>query len=808
MTSALTSFYRSLTRHRLFAALNIGGLALGIAVFLLLILYVRFETGYDRVLPGWDKLYLIHEQYLRPGDPSEPNPNTMGGELDLLRADFPDLAATRINPSGVTVIHGGNVTGEKVMIVDPGFFGLFPFPVLAGDPERTLRRPDGLIVTETAARKYFGTSAAVGRTLTLVIGTTQYQYRVGAVLRDPPPNVTFKSDVYLPMVRSRFADSFFDHWGSTAVFTVVRLPDAAAARDFDRRLAGFLDRHAFRTGNIPKDQYRQFVRPLSALHLADPADQAIVTTLGLVGLLTLLIAIVNYVNLSTARAGLRAREVAVRKVLGGSRRALTVQFLIEAIATVALAGLIGLALAELALPVVNTLGGTALTIDYLGWDGILLPIVGLVLVVGALAGLYPALLLSGFRPAAVLASSRTPGGGRAGSRLRSGLVVGQFAIAIAFAIATVVMLVQTAHVASADIGFRRAGLIVVRSTADSAITPAQRAQLLDALRRTPGVTRAAIGLNAPGLQSTTNTDNLHRSEDPTRKSTISIVDTGEGYFETVGARLLAGRLFDRSRGEDNSDWRYAPGRSVDERVSNVVLNASAARKLGYASPAAAVGRMIDGMGPARVIGVIADMRFESPREPRRPTLYLWADQASWPMSAIARYTGDDPRPTLAAIEATWKRAAPTVPFDAVSAETSLYERFYKADSQRARLFTLGAGLAVLIGCLGLYGLAAFDTTRRIKEIGIRKALGASTRDVLRLLVARFLRPVLIANLIAWPLAWVAMQRWLSTFDDRIGLSPVYFLLASGVAALIAVATVIGQSWRVARAEPARALRYE
>jgi putative ABC transport system permease protein len=244
-----------------------------------------------------------------------------------------------------------------------------------------------------------------------------------------------------------------------------------------------------------------------------------------------------------------------------------------------------------------------------------------------------------------------------------------------------------------------------------------------------------------------------------------------------------------------------------KRAFNTVINRTAVGLLGFASPQAALGKQVDGNGMMTIIGVVDDLRFRGPREAIAGTFYRYDSRPMNDAFITLRYNGD-PQKMADAVEATWKRIVPTEPFQGRTIEENLYKAYYEEDTRRGRLFTMGAVLAIAIGCIGLYGLAAFDTTRRIKEIGIRKALGASTRDVLQLLVTKFLRPVLLANLIAWPLAWVAMQRWLSTFDDRIGLSPLYFLLASAIAVLIAVATVIGQSWRVARAEPARALRYE
>lgn len=803
MTSALISYYRSLTRHKLFAALNIGGLALGIAVFLVLYLFVRFETGFDRWIPGADRLYMIQETYHMPGYPETPSPYTMGAELEHLRTDYPQLVGTRFWPLGGIVRQGAVSSSEELTAVDPNYFQLMPLPVLAGDPTRALSDPDTMVITQRAATTYFGSGSPLGRTLAIVIGDKTYSYRVGAVVADNRKDQSYTSEIYVPMNRARFASEWFDHWGSTSLTTLLRFPDATAAKAFEGELHRFAERRVF-GDNIKKGEWEQSLRPLTAHHLFDPADSAVVTTLGAVGALTLLIAIVNYINLATARAGLRAREVAVRKVLGGTRRALVQQFLTEAVATVALAALIGLALAELALPFLNSLGGLNLTIHYGGANSIVPALVLLVLLVGGIAGLYPAAVLAGFRPAAVLASARAPGGGKAGARLRAGLVIVQFAIAIAFAIGTTVMLAQTAHVRAADLGFPRDGLYVVRSFYSDSLGKDQKAALLRAFAAVPGVKGVTSAQNAPGDQNMTNHSTMFQpGKEATIKPSLMQVQVGDDYFGTFGARLIAGRVFDRAHPGDD----FALRTKGSQTPYSVVLNRDAVAKLGFRSPQDAIGKPLDGNGAMTVIGVVDNLRFRGPREPVGGVVYNFSSFAFGGAFATVRYTGD-PRATADAIEAAWKRIAPAEPFSGRTVEENLYKRYYEQDTQRTRLFTMGAVLAIGIGCIGLYGLAAFDTTRRIKEIGIRKALGASTADVLQLLVTRFLRPVLLANLIAWPLAWVAMQRWLTTFDDRIGLSPAYFLIASAIAVLIAVATVIGQSWRVARAEPARALRYE
>ncbi|GAA4775621.1 ABC transporter permease [Stakelama sediminis] len=802
--SPFLTLYRSLTRHRLFAVLNIGGLALGIAVFLILFLFVQFERGYDRQLPGWNTLWLLQEHRVGPGESAQPGLFTMGNELLQLQADYPQLTGTRYDSMGVTVLQGPRSFAEPLAAVDTNYFRLFPFPALAGNPSQTLQEPNGLVITQRAATKYFGDQPALGRELTLRINGEDYSYRVGSVIADPPMQTTLKSDLYVPIVPARFANEWWDHWGSASLTTLLQFPDKSAAHRFEAALPGFLDRHAFPTGNVKKGKYYQSITPLSALHLATPGDRATVVTLALMGILTLLIAIMNYINLATARAGLRAPEVALRKVFGGVRSAIMAQFLGEAVVTVFVATLIGLAFAELALPLLNTAIGTSLSIRYIGAGGLALPLIAMVLVVGLIAGLYPAAILSRYRPARVLAAARTPDGGRNGTRLRQALIVAQFAIAIAFGISTSVMIAQVAHVRMADPGFQRQGLIIVRSFFDGSLDHAAQNDLMRAFRATPGVTSATVAQNAPGDQFTTNGDTVWLPGKPTVKPSMMTVQIGPDYFKTFGAHRLAGRSLDTSHGGD--DLSVASGDRTG--ALNIVVNRTALKELGIASPQAAIGQAIDGTRPMRIVGVVGDMRFRDPREPVGGVIYMLDTARISSSMATIRYTGVDAATMTARLEKAWKSIAPTVPFDAKTVRQNLWQKYYQQDARRSLLFTIGAVLAVAIGCIGLYGLAAFDTSRRIREIGIRKTLGASTRDILRLLIGQFLRPVVLANLIAWPLAYFAMRKWLAGFDDRIALSPAYFLAASVIAALIAIATIFGQAWRVARAEPAKALRYE
>ncbi|MFA5963395.1 MAG: FtsX-like permease family protein [Sphingomonas sp.] len=801
---ALLSLYRSLTRHKLYAALNIGGLAVGIAVFIVLSLYVRFQTGFEKWLPNYRSIYVVESVWNLPGSPfNGADASTMGGLLDQMREDFPGIVGTRMRggEGGGTVLRGGVAISEDVGQVDPSFFRVFALPMVRGEGERALADPSGAIISESAARKYFGTSDPINQTLTIAVDAPQ-TYRIRGVFRDIPRNSDMKFSILTRLPTTAPPTENWYHWGSASLPTFLHFDTPQAAHAFEQKLTAFIDRRAF--NDMGKDASKTLnlkLLPLERLHLepqgqASASQKMTVITLGLVGLITLLIALVNYVNLATARAGLRAREVAMRKVLGADRAALVRQFLGEAVLTVAAAALLGLILAELGLPLVNAAGGLSLTIPY----GVVLPaLVVLTLVAGIAAGFYPAMLLARFPAAAVLASARSPGGGRGGARVREALVVFQFGLAIAFMIGTGVLVAQTRHVRQTDLGFKRDGLLVVRSLRDTLVGKAQGRAIVTAIGALPGVSNVAIANGAVGGSGTNNSDNVPLPGVPGDGPSLRWIMTGPGFFDVYRPRLLAGRVFDDAHGGDDSIKREKGD------PMNIVINRLAVSTLRLKSPQAAIGKTVGGDRPRTIIGVVDDMRFSSPREPNSATYYAYGHEMSGAVASV-RFSGD-PRAMLAAVRGVWERMAPNVPFDGETADKRL-ERYYEDDDRATRLFAIGAGLAVLIGCVGLWGLASFNTARRVKEIGIRKTLGASSGDIVKLLVGQFLRPVLIANLVAWPLAYVAMRTWLAGFDDHIALSPLYFVGASLLATVIAVLTVIGQSLRASHATPAWALRHD
>ncbi|MGN6423563.1 MAG: ABC transporter permease [Asticcacaulis sp.] len=811
--SAFTAFFRSFTRHPLYGLLNLLGLSFGIAVFITLSLFYRFENSYETWSPERDNVYVMGVRYHFPGFPDNVNFGSMGGLLEEMKTAWPQIDGTRDWPNSAIVHRGAEVTSESLELVDPNFLTFFKVPLLAGDAATALADPSRVVLSEKIARKYFGTTNVVGRTISLSDDEGLKSYTISAVIKDLPKNSDMQFDMLKAITPQREAmnPDTWHHWGSAQLNTYLKFKTPAEADAFAAQFPAFTDRQVGKTfGDDVKPHNILELRliPLKDGHLFEPKYKAAVVSLGLVGVVALVLALINYVNLATARAGLRAREVAVRKTLGAPPSSLRAQFLIEALLTLLLAFLIALSAVELSLPLINAAGGLSLMLDYRADAAWLGGVLACVLLAGLLAALYPSFVLAGFKPAQVLASSRTPGGGRMAGVLRTGLAMIQFtAVAVAFILMSGFVL-QIHHIETADVGFQRSNLMIVNSIRDNAVSQAQRDAFVTAAKALPGVAYATIANAIPGDSGTSNSSNIVRpgqTENINRSPTVNWSIVGPDYFQLLGAKLLAGRWFDPSRGEDQK-WN-GPDDAKD-RMTSIILSRRAVRDMGYASPQAAVGqtaRFNDHQ--VRIIGVVEDMRFYSPNDAIPPKLYLFDAHASYAVVGMVRYQGKTAAQMRAALRKVWRQIAPDVPFDVTSAAENL-DKYYKPVRDRSHLFSLGAGIAALIGCIGLYGMAAFNTGRRVREIGVRKVLGASRGRVVKLLLRQFLTPVLIASLIAWPLGWLALQRWLSQFDDAIAMPLWIFPAASAAALIIALVTVAGVAFAAASVEPGKALRHE
>ena len=813
LRSAFTAFYRAFIRHPLYALLNLLGLSFGIAVFIALSLFYRFETSYETWSPERPHIYEMGTRYHFPGMTEDIYMSAMGGLTEEFKTAWPQVESTRTWENGVIVHKGAEVSNEQIQLVDANFLTFFRVPMLYGDTATALNNPSKVVLSASLARKYFGTANAIGRTMTLNDEEGLKTYTVSAVIADLPKNTDMKLDMLRLITPQRTAmePNTWHHWGSGQLEAYLRFKTPAEANAFAAQFPAFTDRQAgqsFGPDVTPHKILELVLVPLTDAHLIDPKLKAAIVSLGVVGIVALALALINYVNLATARAGLRAREVAVRKTLGAPPATLRLQFLVEALLTMLLAFLAALSLVELSLPLINSAGGLSLKLDYQTDAPWILSLLGIVVGAGLLAALYPAFVLSAFKPAQVLASSRTPGGGRMAGFLRAGLAMAQFA---AVAVAFILMMgftLQIQHIQNADIGFQRDNLMIVNSVRGNAVSQAQREAFISAVRNSPGVSHAAIANAIPGDQNSVNNSNIVRPgqvDSATLSPTVNWSIVGADYFQLLGAKMLIGRDFDPQRGEDQMWNDQADDKS---RVYSVIISRRAAHDMGFASPQAALNQPAKfNDHQVRIIGVVEDMRFYNPNEPIPAKLYLFDIHAAYAVVGMVRYQGKSEPLMREQLRKLWRQIAPDVPFDATSAVENL-DKYYKPERDRTNLFTIGAGIAALIGCIGLYGMAAFNTGRRVREIGVRKVLGASAGRVVSLLLVQFLRPVAVASLIAWPLGWLALERWLAQFDDAITMPLWIFPVASGAALLIALVTVAGVAFGAASTEPGKALRHE
>ena len=822
----LTTGVRALLKNRTYAVITVFGLALGLAASMLIGLFVHDQLSYDRFVPGAERVFQLQETF---HDPDTGRTATQQGTPyatgRALVKDYPQVqyASYAYNWQPIVLVRG-EPQQLTIQLVDRDFFRIFPLAFVRGSAAGALRDANSVAISARQASKLFGGTDVLGRTLTVLTKAGQKAYRVTGVFADAPKNSHNQASMVALHTPERLSPGEEASWDWTNGFNYVRLRPGADIGAINAGLQAWADR------NAPKDtidgklvrQAKDATFSLVALpdiHLGpgkygpsgNDGDRATVVTFAILAVLILVMACINFTNLATARASQRAREVSLRKVLGASRGQLVAQFLTESVIVAALSAVIALGAVELCLPWLRRFLNVGMPLRYWGGDGILLPALGLTLVVGVLGGLYPAFYLTRFQPAQVLKANKSAADTVGSGRLRNVLVVGQFAISIGLIVCTTVVYAQTRYTRSADAGFAREGLIQVDNMARAQVQPALEA-VQSEIGRAPGVRAVAltqIAMNTPSRSSTSVTFPGKPMQG------VGIYRVGFGYFETMGIRLLAGRTLTQAHALD--DATVPDGDAGDAQLQarglNIVVNAAAARQFGFATPAAALGHTV-GLGiastngvntPATIVGVVGDTRFRGLREPMEPTAYVHQDSG---MGFLAvRFADHDPVALMARVGAAWKRVVPTVPFQAQFADDAAAE-LYRADQAMGTMVAGFALLAVLIGCLGLFGLAAFTAERRTKEIGVRKVLGARTRDIVRLLVWQFSKPVLIANVIAWPLAYWAMRRWLNGFDDRIALTPVPFVLAGGVALLIAVLTVAGHALRIARATPIHALRYE
>lgn len=792
---------RNLGRHKGYTAINIGGLALGIACCVLILLYVRDELTYDRYHDHVERIYRIGTEMQRAGhDPMlmAMTPITVGPVAEETYAGIEASTRFRQHRSHVARQTEGFYE-DNFYYADAAVFDIFSWPLSQGNPQTALVQPQSVVLTEVMAEKYFGRANPMGEAI--LVGDSLFT--VTGVMAPVPANSHLNIDFLASFstLEGPFRHAHWPQfpWWSLDYPTYVLLAEGSDAQAIGAQLWFLADQHIADTQEQYGTLQRYFLQPLADIHLgsshigfeyAATGSRTTVYLFAGIAFLILIIACVNFMNLATARSMQRAREVGMRKALGANRRQLVWQFLGESFLVTLAALVIAIVGILLVLPAFNALAGKTIVIQL--WDdaALWIGLVALTLVTALLAGSYPAFALSGFRPLdtlkGVLSSDAK------GRRLRQGLVVFQFATSVILIVATLGVFEQMQYMLNRDLGFDDEQVVVVPlqstpSVLDHYETVKQEFEAL------PTVLSAAVSSTVPG-RTTSRIVYLPEGADESETQSIATLVTDFDFIETLGLKVVAGRAFSEAFATDPDE--------------GFIVNEAAVRHHGWGTPEQAVGKALRWGWPGKpghIVGVVADFNQSGLQQIVEPM--VMHIQPSWFAYLSLKIQTEDMATTLSTLETTWRQWSPDRPFEYFFLDAD-YARQYEAEQQLARLFTTFATLAIVIACLGLFGLAAFMAERRTKEIGVRKVLGASASSIALLLSQDFLKLVGIAFLIAVPIAYAGLAQWLGTFAYATAIPWLVFLLAGGGALVAALLTVSYQALKAAFTDPAKALRYE
>jgi putative ABC transport system permease protein len=792
--------WRNIARHKGYSFINIFGLAAGIACCILIMVWVQNELSYDRFNTKANRIYRLYHD-LTLNSQTRTAPVTSAPLAPALRQSFPEVeGAVRLSSFGDTVVKYGEkeFREDQVYLADDSIFAVFSFPMIQGDPKTALRAAYSTVINEKTARRYFGAENPLGKVLKFGDG---HEYAVTGVIKDIPGNSHLDIDIlcsFATWLSQNKQEA--EMWGRISFSTYILLAPGTDVNQFTAKMERLTNE---KIGNDLKKiggSLKFYLQPLTRIHLhsnfemdfANAGDIKTVYLFASVALFILLIACINFINLATARYANRALEVGLKKTLGASRWSLVRQFLGETFFVTFLAVLSACLMATLALPLLSSISGQEFSAMTFLQPLYLLSFVLFVILVGVVAGSYPAFFLSSFDPIQTLKGKLK--GGAAGSLFRRILVVGQFAISIALVIGTLIIFEQMRFISGKDLGFNKAQVLVLPLPQSKSIS---RAAAREEMASTPGVVHAGLSDELPGMGFRM-TNFIPEGRTEKEGLIMQRMDSDDQFLPTLGIPIVSGRNFSRQMKTDAAE--------------GVLINETAAARLGWKDP---LGKSFSrkSSGPDgkertlswKIIGVVKDFHTLSLHEKIEPLL-IANNQENLAFLSL-RLPAGDIQGTVSRLKSRWQQIYPDQIFDSFFLDES-FGKMYQAEEQFNKIFTSFSVLAILISCLGLFGLAAYMTEKRTKEVGIRKVLGASTWRIILLLSNEFGKWVLIANVIAWPLAYYFMNRWLQTFAYRTTIGIGIFLV-SGLAALaIALLTVGYQSVKAARANPVDSLRNE
>ncbi|MCK5147156.1 ABC transporter permease [bacterium] len=795
--------FRNLKRQKLYAAINILGLAIGMAGCLLIYLWVQDELSFDRYHTHADSIYRV-EREMHFRDTHGIIPVTGGTYGEAYQMDYPEVEDyVRVDDLNITLLDHRQVFREQAIIAaDATLLSIFDFPLESGDAEFALDAPLSVVLTAEAAERYLGTRDALGKTLSIQWNNGELtDFNITGILKPVPRNSHFHFEMAISI--ASFSEQRLNTWLNNFLYTYIKLKETANPADLEAQSHSFVKKHLAGpfAPYLPEDvdptkicQMR--LKPITAIHLnpskqweiGNQGSKTSVVIFSAIAVLILLIACINFINLSTAKAGKRALEVGLRKTVGAHRGLLLGQFLSETVLMATISAVIALIAIAVTLPAFNALSAKAIRLSHLLNGGNILIVLAIICVTGILAGLYPAFYLSSFKPAAVLRGETRKG--RTRQTFRRSMAVIQFIISITLIVSTLTVYRQMNLVQNQSMGFDKENLIVVntlQSIDHSRYQPFRNEILTDSR-----CLSMAYSSNRPGEDSFS--DSIYRLVDGEENHVVHQWSIDYHFVNTYGMKIIAGRNLSTAYSTDSSA---------------VILNEAAAIELG-STPEEIIGKTL--LRPAQrdnqeftIVGVVENFNYKTLHMDIEPLAMLSQPQFGGEISI--RIAPGDVRKTLEYLESTWMHHFPSEPFNFYFLDEAIMAR-YTQELRMRDIFLIFSGLSIMVACLGLFGLASYSAQEKTKEIGIRKVLGAGIPHILGNLLKEFTQWVMISNIVAWPLAWYLMNKWLQNFATRISLGLDLFIIAAVISLAIAIMTVLGQALKASLAQPVKSLKYE
>lgn len=780
---------RNLKRQKIHSFINIAGLAIGMACTILIFLWIQDEMSYDKFHKNAQRIYRVLSAEPHQAV-SARTPYRLGSAMEK---EFPEIKqAVRITwPWYELVSYKNKNFKEGIIYADSTIFEVFSFPLLEGDPRHALKGPKSVVISEEIAHKYFGSDDPMGKILTI---DKEHEFMVSGIFKKIPRNSHFKFDLLAPIsfMPNKFSQRLLDQWDFEEFFTYLLLSEDCKPFELEDKFTQLIERHI---GEERPAGLKFPLQLLTDIHLrsshiewdiASHGNIAYVYLFSAIAIFVLLIACINYMNLSSARSSMRSKEVGLRKVVGANRFQLINQFLGESILFSLISLPLSIGLVEILLPFFNTFSGKELSIQYFENWPFLICLVMIVLLVGVVSGSHPAFVLSGIQPVDVFKSSSKV---NKKALSRKGLVVFQFVVSVTLLICSIIIYRQIHFLKNRNLGFDKEHVVVVDMPEGEKKYDAYLALKSELLQQPSVLDVSAASTIPPNKYHLTGTQTVGDQDE--KSLTMKFFSVDYNFIEMLGFELVNGRSFSSEYATDKKEA--------------IIINEEAARQLGWNKPIGKRLKIFWNNEIGRVIGVVKDFHFKSLHEKIEPTVFTVGFR--WLFHIVIRIRPGNIPNTLDFIKETWKKYNPIRPFDFSFVDEN-FDKLYRAEEKMGTLFGYFTSLAIIIACLGIFGLVSFSTENRTKEIGIRKVLGASVVRIIHLFSKEFIMLVLVANIIAWPIAYFVMNKWLQNFAYKINISWWTFLLAGVTALVIALLTVSYQAIKAATSNPVEALRYE